>query len=97
MTYEASGVALGILDDTVYEQHSLALPRGGTAASVHRRHQRGHERPEGVLRQDRVRRHVREIPGGPRRLGQHLIGDVRQFAQGSSQADDMCVVCFGRP
>jgi serine phosphatase RsbU (regulator of sigma subunit) len=29
-------------------------------------------------------------------LGEHILDDVRRFANGYAQSDDMCLVCFGR-
>lgn len=29
-------------------------------------------------------------------LGEHILDDVRRFANGFAQSDDMCLVCFGR-
>jgi serine phosphatase RsbU (regulator of sigma subunit) len=32
----------------------------------------------------------------PAELGEHILDDVRKFADGFAQSDDMCLVCFGR-
>ena len=43
-----------------------------------------------------IRSVVAKGPDDVARLGETLLADVRRFAQGRVQSDDICLVCFGR-
>ena len=45
---------------------------------------------------DRVRDHLRGIEKDLFKLGWNIIDDLRQYARGSDQSDDMCLICFAR-
>jgi len=91
-----AGKALGILEEEIYQQSTLELPRG---AMVLLYTDGIHEAMNGekeIYDVSRVRRQVEAAQGGPEQLGRLLIDDVRRFARGAPPNDDMCLVCFRR-
>jgi phosphoserine phosphatase RsbU/P len=46
---------------------------------------------------DRLRALVEKNAGGVEQIGTGILADVKRFAAGRSQSDDLTLVCFGRP
>ena len=45
---------------------------------------------------ERLTRQLRRDNLSVRELGEQILEDVKAFAGGSAQFDDMCLLCFGR-
>ncbi len=91
-----SGLPLGVQDNVSYGQSSVTLEPGDcltlytdgiTEAMNNDRELYGHGRLRGQL----------DSPvHGVASLGRQILNDVRQFVGNRPQADDMCLICFGR-
>jgi serine phosphatase RsbU (regulator of sigma subunit) len=91
-----AGLPLGVADDFQYQSFTRALAPGecvtiftdGISEAMD-----GDGQLYGLPR-------LLEQVGGPARgvaeLGEQILADVRRFADGRPQSDDVCLVCFGR-
>lgn len=96
MAAEESGWPLGIDGDTSYQQSSIQLERGEVVALITDGVNETINKSGEMYGIDRIREHVRAGENDLFRLGWNVIGDLREFARGSDQSDDMCLICFAR-
>ena len=89
-------IPLGINSDVMYPQSDIELEPGdviltytdGVNEAVS---------PEGDLYSNtRARELLAAAPVDVTHVGQALVADVRSFAGGLRQSDDICLLCFGR-
>jgi len=90
-----AGLPLGIIDRP-YEELSLSLEPGDTWLLVTDGITEARNPGGEFYGQDRLRDIVRKAPPGPSAIGQALLADVKQFAAGRPQSDDMTIVGFSR-
>jgi sigma-B regulation protein RsbU (phosphoserine phosphatase) len=95
---EVSGIPLGIMDDTDYEQTELHLNPGDVVViysdGVTDARSPNDELYDSQTNQ-RLLKRVAGSAGGPEALGRAILQDIREFSAGHSQADDITLVCFG--
>jgi sigma-B regulation protein RsbU (phosphoserine phosphatase) len=96
LAVEESGWPLGIDGDTRYQQCSLQLDPGDLVMLITDGVNETINLKSEMYGIDRVREHVRGAPKDLFKLGWSIIDDLREYARGSDQSDDMCLICFAR-
>jgi phosphoserine phosphatase RsbU/P len=95
---EISGIPLGIMDGSDYEQSELQLNPGDVVViysdGVTDARSPGDELYDSQTNH-RLLKRVAEAAGGPEAVGRAILQDIREFSAGHSQADDITLVCFG--
>jgi sigma-B regulation protein RsbU (phosphoserine phosphatase) len=95
-SHDISGLVLGIIDGQDYQAVTVDLQPGEVMAmytdGINEAENRA-GKPYGI---DRIRDHVRLCNGDVEAVGRAIVADVRSFITGTTQFDDMCLVCFGR-
>src|SRR5262249_31383726 len=95
---EVSGVPLGIMEDSVYEQTEVQLNPGDVVViysdGVTDARSPGEELYDSQSNH-RLLKRVARSPGGPADVGRAVLQDIREFSAGHSQADDITLVCLG--
>ncbi len=95
---EVSGVPLGIMEDSVYEQIDVQLEAGDVVVfysdGVTDARSPGDELYDSHTNHRLIKR-VAQASGGPAAVGRSILQDIREFSAGHSQADDITLVCFG--
>ncbi len=95
---EVSGVPLGIMEDSVYEQTEVQLDEGDVVViysdGVTDARSPGDELYDSGTNHRLIKR-VAQTSGGPVAIGRAILQDIREFSAGHSQADDITLVCFG--
>jgi serine phosphatase RsbU (regulator of sigma subunit) len=91
-----AGLPLGITDSLGYEQCEIEIAPGETLTLFTDGINESIDANQAFFSIDRLRGHVRKIPGPVDKLGQTIVDDVRRFLGKAPQNDDMCLVCFGR-
>jgi serine phosphatase RsbU (regulator of sigma subunit) len=93
---EQAGLPVGVVEDFEFEayEHNLEpgdivtiFTDGFSEAMNPNRELYGLERMASIISDSAVK---------PIEVGEHLLSDVRQFADDYPQSDDMCLVCLGR-
>lgn len=96
---EIAGFPLGIMPDQSYQQSRLSLGPGDVAV-VYSDGVTDARSPREELydsKEDRrLKRRVAESAGGAAAVGRAILQEIREFAAGHPQADDITLVCFGR-
>ncbi|MDX1946532.1 MAG: SpoIIE family protein phosphatase [Pirellulaceae bacterium] len=91
-----AGLPLGITDAVGYEQLEVNVAPGDLLTLYTDGVNESIDAAGAFYTIDRLREHVKKLPGPPPKLGQTIIDDVRAFLGKAPQNDDMCLVCFGR-
>ena len=95
---EVSGVPLGIMDDSVYQQTEAQLNEGDVLVlysdGVTDARSPGDELYDSH-NNHRLNKRVAQASGGPVAIGKAILQDIREFSAGHSQADDITLVCVG--
>jgi len=95
---EVSGVPLGIMDDSEYEQAEVQLNEGDVVViysdGVTDARSPGDELYDSQ-NNHRLLKRVAQSSGGPAAVGRSILQDIREFSAGHSQADDITLVCLG--
>jgi phosphoserine phosphatase RsbU/P len=95
---EISGVPLGIMEDSVYEQTEVQLNEGDVVVfysdGVTDARSPGEELYDSQSNHRLIKR-VAQASGGPVGVGRAILQDIREFSAGHSQADDITLVCLG--
>jgi serine phosphatase RsbU (regulator of sigma subunit)/pSer/pThr/pTyr-binding forkhead associated (FHA) protein len=95
---DLSGVPLGIMDDSVYEQTEVQLQEGDVVV-IYSDGVTDARSPAGELYDfkdnHRLLRRVAQSSGGPVAIGRSILQDIREFSAEHPQADDITLVCFG--
>jgi phosphoserine phosphatase RsbU/P len=95
---EVSGVPLGIMEDSVYEQAEVQLNQGDVVViysdGVTDARSPGDELYDSQNNHRLVKR-LAQLSGGPVAVGRAILQDIREFSAGHSQADDITLVCLG--
>jgi serine phosphatase RsbU (regulator of sigma subunit) len=93
---EESGWPLGVDADTQYRQCELQLEPGEIVALYTDGVNEALNLTGEMYGIDRIRKHLRAASRDLDQLGEDILDDLRQYARGSAQDDDMCLICFGR-
>jgi phosphoserine phosphatase RsbU/P len=95
---EVSGLPLGIMDDSVYDQTEVQLDPGDVVI-VYSDGVTDARSPADELYDSqsnhRLIKRVAQAGGGPGEVGRAILQEIREFSAGHSQADDITLVCFG--
>jgi serine phosphatase RsbU (regulator of sigma subunit)/pSer/pThr/pTyr-binding forkhead associated (FHA) protein len=90
-----AGLPLGIIDRP-YEELTFTLEPGDTWLLVTDGITEARNPAGEFYGPERLREIVRKAPPGPTAIGQAVLADVKQFASGRPQGDDMTIVGFSR-
>jgi serine phosphatase RsbU (regulator of sigma subunit) len=95
---EASGVPLGIMEDSVYRQADTHLDEGDVVViysdGVTDARSPGDELYDSKDNH-RLLKRVAQVSGGPASVGRAILQDIREFSADHPQADDITLVCLG--
>jgi len=95
---EVSGLPLGIMEDSVYEQTEVQLNQGDVVViysdGVTDARSPGDELYDSQ-NNHRLLKRVAQSSGGSVAVGRSILQDIREFSAGHSQADDITLVCLG--
>jgi sigma-B regulation protein RsbU (phosphoserine phosphatase) len=96
--HEVSGLPLGVMEDTVYQQTEVQLNQGDVVVlysdGVTDARSPGEELYDSQSNH-RLLRRVAQSSGGPVAVGRAILQEIREFSAGHSQADDITLVCLG--
>jgi serine phosphatase RsbU (regulator of sigma subunit) len=95
---EKAGLPLNVAPDPDYEYQMMAFPlEPGTTALVYTDGVSEAMNPDGDLFGfERLRDAFKNAPSDPTQAGEAVIREVRSFAAGRHQSDDITLICFGR-
>ena len=95
---EVSGLPLGIMEDSVYQQTEVQLNQGDVVViysdGVTDARSPGDELYDSQSNH-RLLKRVAQSSGGPVAVGRAILQDIREFSAEHSQADDITLVCLG--
>jgi serine phosphatase RsbU (regulator of sigma subunit) len=95
---EVSGVPLGIMEDSVYQEAEVQLSLGDVVV-IYSDGVTDARSPSDELYDSqsnhRLLKRVAQLSGGPVDVGRAILQDIREFSAGHSQADDITLVCLG--
>jgi len=95
---EVSGLPLGIMEDSVYQESEVQLNQGDVVViysdGVTDARSPGDELYDSQ-NNHRLLKRVAQSSGGPVEVGRAILQDIREFSAGHSQADDITLVCLG--
>jgi len=95
---EVSGLPLGVMEDSVYQQTEAQLNQGDVVVlysdGVTDARSPGDELYDSQSNH-RLLKRVAQSSGGPVAVGRSILQDIREFSAGHSQADDITLVCLG--
>ncbi len=95
---EVSGVPLGIMEESEYQQAEVQLNEGDVVViysdGVTDARSPGDELYDSQTNH-RLLKRVAQSSGGPVAVGRSILQDIREFSAGHSQADDITLVCLG--
>jgi phosphoserine phosphatase RsbU/P len=95
---EVSGLPLGIMDDSEYQQCEVQLDPGDVVViysdGVTDARSPGDELYDSQSNH-RLLKRVAQASGGASSVGRAILQDIREFSAGHSQADDITLVCLG--
>ena len=95
---DISGLPIGVMPEMPYQQMDVTLEPGDVVV-VYSDGVTDARNPKEELYDckdnRRLLKRVAESPGSPRLLGKALIQELREFAAGRGQADDITLLCFG--
>jgi phosphoserine phosphatase RsbU/P len=95
---EVSGLPLGIMEDSEYQQTEIQLEPGDVVIlysdGVTDARSPGEELYDSQSNHRLIKR-VAQASGGPVAVGKAILQDIREFSAGHSQADDITLVCLG--
>ena len=95
---EVSGLPLGIMEDSAYQQTEVQLNQGDVVV-IYSDGVTDARSPSDELYDSqtnhRLLKRVAQSAGGPEAVGRAILQDIREFSAGHSQADDITLVCLG--
>ena len=95
---EVSGLPLGVMEDSVYQQTEVQLNQGDVVViysdGVTDARSPGDELYDSQSNH-RLLKRVAQSAGGPEAVGRAILQEIREFSAGHSQADDITLVCLG--
>lgn len=93
---EAAGLPIGVSDTVDYEQSAIKLAPGETIILLTDGVTEAMNDQEKLYGIERVRERLSAPADDVAALGRRLVEDVKAFAGGRRQSDDICLACFGR-
>jgi serine phosphatase RsbU (regulator of sigma subunit) len=93
---EAAGLPLGVAPGYEYQAYSHHLEPGDVITMFTDGFSEAMNSGEELYGIDRLKQQISSPALSVVDFGEHILEDVSRFANGYDQADDMCLVCFGR-
>lgn len=93
---EAAGVPIGILEDFEYELSAIQISQKDRLVLYTDGINEAPDKQGNMFGISRLQDLVMRSTGELRGVGENIVADVRQFIEGTEQADDMCLVIVGR-
>ncbi|HUY31407.1 MAG TPA: SpoIIE family protein phosphatase [Pirellulales bacterium] len=93
---DEAGIPLGVSADFEYTPYTLKLVPGESLALFTDGFSEAMNMENELYGLVRIEEQLRGEARGVRQLGERLLADVKRFVGKRSQADDMCLLCFGR-
>lgn len=93
---EHTGLPLGVSPDFNYELFTHTLAPGDTIVLLTDGLSEAMNADNELYGLDRLKKQLTRNAGNAAEIGERLLADVRAFLGDRPQADDMCLVCFGR-
>ncbi len=94
---EVTDVPLSVMDQTVYREQSYPIQAGDALFVFSDGFVDAENAPEAIrFGRERLESIVAAPAAKPREIIDTLVGQIQQFAAGSTQFDDMCLVCVHR-
>jgi phosphoserine phosphatase RsbU/P len=95
---EVSGLPLGVMEDSVYQQTEVQLHQGDVVV-IYSDGVTDARSPSDEIYDSqsnhRLLKRVAQSTGGPEAVGKAILQEIREFSSGHSQADDITLVCLG--
>jgi serine phosphatase RsbU (regulator of sigma subunit) len=91
-----SGIPLGVVADTEYQQSTVTLRPGESLTIYTDGIDEARNREGKQFTVTRMRELVQSSDGSPRVIGESILNRVTQHLAGRQQDDDMCLVSFRR-
>ncbi len=92
---EASGPALGVSENAVFDQGCCVLDRGDVVVFYSDGVNEAMNPANMLYGDDRFREVLRRAQGGPQVVHEAVLADLEGFVAGCAPADDLTLVCFG--
>ncbi len=93
---EIAGVPVGVLPDFEYEQATVPLAPGELLMAFTDGFSEARNAEDELFGLERVAQALQQASGDAAQTGQEIVQGVERFVGDQDQADDMCLVCFGR-
>ncbi len=93
---DETGFPLGVLDETEYDEITIDLLPGEMVTMYTDGVNEASNPQDELYDIRRIRDRFAAAALTPKKFGEGLIADVERFTSGAPQADDMCLVSFGR-
>jgi sigma-B regulation protein RsbU (phosphoserine phosphatase) len=95
--FDASGFPLGVMEDSVYEETTIALNEGDCLVIFSDDFPDAEQKSSGErFGSAPIAAALSQQQGSASETIEHLVDQVDQFIEGGSQFDDMCMVCLKR-
>jgi phosphoserine phosphatase RsbU/P len=93
---ELSGLPLGVAQGFEFEAYTRQLDPGDVITIFTDGISEAMNSNRDLYGLERLRKELSSPDIAAAELGEYILDDVRRFADGYAQSDDMCMVCFGR-
>jgi serine phosphatase RsbU (regulator of sigma subunit) len=93
---EAAGLPLGVAPGFEYQSYSHILEPGDVLTIFTDGFSEAMNSDRELYGLERLKEQISSPAVSVEALGEHILDDVRKFANGYDQSDDMCLVCLGR-
>ncbi len=93
---EASGVPIGVIENWEYELASIQVGKGDRLILYTDGINEAPAKDGKMFGISRLQKLVADERGPIQEAGDKIVGEVREFIQGTQQEDDMCLVIIGR-
>jgi len=93
---EQAGLPLGVDAEYPYAEYRFPLAPGNSLTMFTDGFSEAMNPTDQLYGIDRLRKQLSGRASAVQELGEHILGDVKQFVRGRAQSDDMCLICFGR-
>ncbi len=93
---EIAGVPVGVLPDFPYQQATFQLEPGELVLAFTDGFSEARNEQEELFGLQQVAESFQQASGSATQVGQQIVESVQQFVGSHPQADDMCLICFGR-
>ncbi len=93
---QIAGVPVGVLPDFEYEQATISLAPGELLMAFTDGFSEARNAKDELFGLEQIALVLRQAGGNADQTGQQIVQEVEKFVGDQAQADDMCLVCFGR-